>query len=206
MSRVVSKKKPCCKICKDSGKSESVFSSHWPKDNAGKVICPTLLSQPCRYCAVPGHTVSYCAKLQKDNALRSKMSRDMTRADARQSVSKPKPKPMEAPSGSRFHLLIEDDSDESPKSPKKKTLDEYPALPSVNPTAISQRGTSMGFCEAVSRSLQYTQSEKSGLCDLRTKRSELSQRERDAALHRHECFKGLNGKSWADLDSDSDDE
>lgn len=57
----MSKKIPFCKVCKDSGKSEAVFTSHTVKDSHGKTICPTLLKQNCKKCGKPGHTINYCA-------------------------------------------------------------------------------------------------------------------------------------------------
>ena len=62
---------PFCKFCKDSGKSQREFSSHYPKDKpgkAGKVICPTILSNDCRYCHEKGHAKSHCPKLKAKNS------------------------------------------------------------------------------------------------------------------------------------------
>jgi hypothetical protein len=53
-------KKPYCKVCHDSGKSEKEYTNHWVKDLSGKVICPTLLSLECRCCYQLGHTVKFC--------------------------------------------------------------------------------------------------------------------------------------------------
>ena len=63
MSRKQISVKPCCKVCKDAGKPEAMFSSHFVKDRTGKVICPLLLSQECRYCFKLGHTVKFCQAL-----------------------------------------------------------------------------------------------------------------------------------------------
>lgn len=52
--------RPLCKVCKDAGKSEQVFTSHFTKNRDGKVTCPTLLAVKCRRCQNTGHTVSYC--------------------------------------------------------------------------------------------------------------------------------------------------
>ena len=55
--------KPFCVVCRDAGKSEKEYTSHYVKDQPGpngKVVCPTLLNQACRICAKPGHTSSYC--------------------------------------------------------------------------------------------------------------------------------------------------
>jgi hypothetical protein len=54
---------PFCKVCRDAGKSEKEYTSHFVKNQPGpegKVICPTLLSQTCRICHNYGHTSSYC--------------------------------------------------------------------------------------------------------------------------------------------------
>ena len=63
-------KKPYCKVCHDSGKSEAEYTSHYVKSEPGpkgKIICPTLLSQSCSFCKKTGHTVKFCLDLQKRN-------------------------------------------------------------------------------------------------------------------------------------------
>ena len=58
-------KKPVCKVCRDAGKPESVYTSHYVKSmNRCQIICPTLLSIKCRYCEEIGHTVKYCKSLK----------------------------------------------------------------------------------------------------------------------------------------------
>jgi len=57
--------KPFCKICYDSGKSESMYNSHFVRESRdvnSRVVCPTLLALQCRFCGVRGHTVSKCKK------------------------------------------------------------------------------------------------------------------------------------------------
>ena len=63
--QIYSAKKPCCKVCVDAGKSENEYSSHYVKDLNGKVTCPTLLNQECRFCNKKGHTISHCSELAK---------------------------------------------------------------------------------------------------------------------------------------------
>jgi len=143
-------RKPHCKVCKDAGKSEADYNSHWPKDRDGNVICLTLLEQDCRYCHQPGHTVKYCPKLAKDNAEREKQHRfhstnqnTITRT-AKTNSEQPTPTPTLNPipnNGSRFQLLMDDsdgdcDDEESPKTQttqKKAPVlepmkEEFPAL------------------------------------------------------------------------------
>ena len=60
--------KPFCKVCRDAGKLESEYTSHFVKDQPGpngKVICPTLLNQDCRICGKSGHTSSYCSQYRR---------------------------------------------------------------------------------------------------------------------------------------------
>jgi hypothetical protein len=61
--------KKSCKFCKDAGKSEEEYMSHFlreSKDPKSRITCPTLLAIECRYCFKKGHTVSKCSKLLKE--------------------------------------------------------------------------------------------------------------------------------------------
>lgn len=208
--------KTCCKVCKDAGKSAEEYGSHWPKGNDGVTVCPTLLSQECRYCHQAGHTVKYCKALEKDNAMRAKRERQVERVQKHEEFTKvTKPTASVTPVTGRFAMLMDDDdSDESPSRGPKRTQkkapaplkEEFPALSSkvVASLPIVQSSWSQmlttGPCQD-----SHVAVEMSGLCKYPYKTKELSAREKAAAIHRQECFKGLNGKGWADLD-DSDDE
>lgn len=52
------KKNTCCNVCKNAGKPRSVFGSHFPKDSAGRTVCPTLLGENrgfhCKVCKDSG--------------------------------------------------------------------------------------------------------------------------------------------------------
>lgn len=55
-----------CKFCKDAGKSEEEYTSHFlrvSRDPNSRITCPTLLAIECRFCFKRGHTVSKCTKL-----------------------------------------------------------------------------------------------------------------------------------------------
>ena len=57
---------PFCKVCRDAGKSLRDYHSHFVRETAdknSKIVCPTLLSQKCRYCKKYGHTIKYCKRL-----------------------------------------------------------------------------------------------------------------------------------------------
>jgi len=64
-------RKPFCKVCFDSGKTEQEYTNHYLKDKPGpngKVICPTLLATECRYCHDSGHFKSHCPILAERKA------------------------------------------------------------------------------------------------------------------------------------------
>ena len=73
---------PFCKVCKDSDKSEAMYTSHWVKDKQGKVCCPTLLSQQCRYCNNHGHTIKFCKFAVEDNNRSKLVLKVVTKAPA----------------------------------------------------------------------------------------------------------------------------
>lgn len=244
MSRVISK--PCCKVCKDAGKSAQEYGSHWPKDNDGTTVCPTLLSQECRYCHQAGHTVKYCKVLEKDNALRAKRERLVERVQKHAELEQARTKPTAsvAPVTGRFAMLMDDDdSDESPRSPKRTQKkapaplkEEFPALggswrkSSVAPEVVKK----VSFMEMAVKPKEVALAEKktretraeeerlgraiaTGMVIIERgshgvvmtappKSAKQMEMEREKAVHRAECFKGLNGKGWGDLDSDDEDE
>ena len=51
---------PFCKVCKDAGKSEAEYTSHFVKDRERNVICPTLLSHVCGFCKKSCHSWGHC--------------------------------------------------------------------------------------------------------------------------------------------------
>ena len=59
-----------CKICKDTGKTLSEYTSHYVRESPdpnSKVVCPTLIAAVCRYCKNGGHTVKHCPKIEARN-------------------------------------------------------------------------------------------------------------------------------------------
>jgi len=77
---------PYCKVCRDAGKPESEYTSHFVKDQPGpdgKVVCPTLLNQACRICHKTGHTSSYCSQYKSRRDYREEPRRDDYRREER---------------------------------------------------------------------------------------------------------------------------
>ena len=122
-----SKSTPCCKVCMDAGFTDKA-TQHWVKNSQGKVICPTLLSQECRYCYEKGHTVKYCPKNKAQ--IQNNTNKNFTPSAPTPIVTKPLP--ARAPSN-RFALLDLDDDDmvftlKTTKKAKNVVVEEFPQL------------------------------------------------------------------------------
>lgn len=125
IKKSVSNQKPFCKVCKDAGKPESVYTSHWVRetpDIRSKVVCPTLLALECRYCHANNHTVKYCP------VLKTKEKQD-------QEQSKPRPRPptkmpaIGKPVRSNIFMCLDSDSEEAEVKVKvKKEEEQFPSL------------------------------------------------------------------------------
>ena len=89
----------CCKVCKDAGEPENVYSSHYVKDREGNVTCPKLKAIVCLNCGKRGHTSSYC------KAPSAKIVAEKTKKLSEPVVSKQSTK-------GKFDCLFEDDSDD----------------------------------------------------------------------------------------------
>jgi len=58
-----SNQRKLCTVCRDAGKTEKEYTSHFVRDKPGpdgKTVCPLLLSLNCRRCGNKGHTFKYC--------------------------------------------------------------------------------------------------------------------------------------------------
>lgn len=127
MSRNLSVAKPFCKVCKDAGKSEAEYSSHFVKSEPGIkgiVVCPTLLAQACTYCHRTGHTVGYCEALKKQQKIKNREQRIQNYESERVKIVEKK----EAKPVNRFALLSE--KDESPNKVVSKPIkvEPFPVL------------------------------------------------------------------------------
>lgn len=86
---------PICKVCRDAGKSQQEYSSHWVRGKTGKVTCPTLLSQNCRNCGEIGHTIKYCkvatTSLKKQTEKKEPKKENQTENNAALADHEPEP-------------------------------------------------------------------------------------------------------------------
>lgn len=79
-----------CKVCKDAGKCEALYTSHFVRDRPGpegKVCCPTLLSLKCGYCHEMGHTPSCCPVLARRKMEEKKEERVQKRMELKETAS-----------------------------------------------------------------------------------------------------------------------
>lgn len=115
-SNKMSSKKPFCKVCYDTGKPESVYTSHWvrtlPGSNSSgvKITCPTLLATECRYCLKAGHTVKFCPTIEQRNKFLEKQSHILSTASEKGGCDLPN-KRTNGNVGSIFAVLSDDYED-----------------------------------------------------------------------------------------------
>jgi len=95
-----SNQRKLCPVCKDAGKTEKEYTSHFVRDKPGPdgiTICPLLLSLNCRKCGKKGHTFKYC----KVNTEKKK--------ETRPTIVQEKPKSVQK---GKFESLAESSDDE----------------------------------------------------------------------------------------------
>ena len=114
-----------CKVCKDAGKPEKMFTNHNVKRN-GITVCPTLLSYSCRYCDLKGHTIKFCTRKKKDEEMQKNPVKKQPIAKVKEPVAKAKP--------SNVFNCLESDSESEAEEDKKEIIKDRPAI--VKPTII----------------------------------------------------------------------
>ena len=135
--------KPFCKVCHDAGKSEKEYTSHFVKSEPGpngKVVCPTLLNQVCRYCDKPGHTAGYCPIIAENKAIEVKEQKMKARQEAveKREAEKVAPKVVEKKATNMFAALDDSsDSDKEVKTVKKAKKSK------VTPVAVAKVETNV---------------------------------------------------------------
>jgi hypothetical protein len=134
---------PFCKVCFDSGKSVSEYTSHYPRQSPSPqspVVCPTILSNECSYCHDKGHLPSCCPALKTKNKVDKIKERETLRKVYQEETKQKEVK--KAKVTNVFAALESDDEEievkkvsEQKVSQKKvseeKVKEEYPALPTT---------------------------------------------------------------------------
>ena len=101
-----------CKFCKDSGKNESIYTSHNVKDKNGNTCCPILMTTLCNNCRVFGHTVKFCKAITPINKNNKNTLQKTTQINIE---IKKKNENM-----NRYSVFDEDDEDDEPEKIVKK--------------------------------------------------------------------------------------
>jgi hypothetical protein len=119
--------KPFCKVCFDAGLPEAKYTSHFVKSEPGpkgKTICPTLLSQECRYCYQQGHTAKYCPIIDEKKKMEEKAAKVEARTAAvlKREEEQKEPKPAPAKKSSNIFDALNSDSDEEVSKKKVRML------------------------------------------------------------------------------------
>jgi Nanos RNA binding domain len=139
--------KPQCKVCLDAGFTERA-TQHWVKNREGKVICPTLLSQKCRYCFENGHTVNYCPKNKKCKAYRPPPSPKKTvKPQTQVKASKETVTP-----ANRFNVLVLDEDEDMTFVLKKDVEEPFPQL--LSKTTLNSTKTTTSTTVSYASKLQ----------------------------------------------------
>ena len=111
-----------CKVCADAKKPISEVTNHNVKSPQGVVLCPTLLSQECRYCKQSGHTVKFCKTLEEKKKFESKMQAKLSHeTKATTTISNTKTNTR----ANLFDALESDSEDEKEENNQDK---EFPTL------------------------------------------------------------------------------
>ena len=208
---------PFCKFCKDAGKTQREFTSHYTKDKpgkGGKVVCPTILGNECRYCHKTGHAKSHCPVLKAKNS-RKRMTSGSNRWKRRARKTegslnqwvmtagkqqKPRPMPTVKRNDSSNPFAALSEQDDTPRKivalPKvmnpKAVAGSWAKKPDLNKEAIQQRLANMKQELAVEEQLKEDEVQMTPL---------LSVKEAYAHIQKTPTYIG----SWAD-GCDSDDE
>jgi hypothetical protein len=211
MSRNLNSKKPYCKVCHDAGKPESEYTNHWVRslpDRSGNttVICPTLLSNECRYCFKLGHTAKFCPVIEKNKKDRDRAERQVAH-DEKVKIEKNKP-------AKRGFAALQEDSDSEVEKNKVTTIivDEFPALcaPSNSKMAVSVKTeTKTGWAAVAAKPKMVPVVEDQFIAQLeeRSMIKNLPQSAMRPARAERNMSKEIYTRNWADWsDSDSEDE
>ena len=130
---------PFCNVCRNAGKPESVYTSHFVRQTPhlmSPVVCPTILNNVCTHCSGIGHFPSSCPVLKESKkiektafALQKKRKfqlLELKEKDAVKSIKK---------SNNPFDGL--DSSDDEEESIKMIVPEPQPMKPPVNSKARS---------------------------------------------------------------------
>lgn len=191
-----------CKVCKDAGKTEAEYTSHFVRSDPGPkgvVVCPTLLNAECSYCRTFGHTRAYCVQLLKQQKIEDRVAAKETYVKAIL------PKVSAAGKLNRFAAFDdEDDQDE------KANDTRHVSMPIINKPMLYKQPVLSGYAKAAATAPQVIEKPKPVLKQAPVITNKVS--EMDFPVVKREerplvCNPLVKGfvRSWADY-TDSDTE
>ena len=175
-----------CKVCKDAGKTETEYTSHYVKDKTGKTTCPTLLNQACKYCKQTGHTVKFCKTLKLNEKNKRRDEYYAKKNSAWQEELNSAAKKLGSSFAAAFDSESEDESEDEYEA-------EYPTIETVE----------LDLNEKVPVATHYVRSYASVLVDDSVPQVENVKVDTTSFTI---DTSNLKGKFWGDEDSDSDEE
>jgi len=132
-SKTAVQRKSFCKVCKDAGKEESVYTGHNLRNEFNKVMCPLLLSQSCFKCTALGHTPKYCPQ----NKIDEKIQKRKDYKERNEAVSKKNGAVRVSRSASYFGALCLETNEEVVAVVPEKKIKPKKAVESNVPTYAS---------------------------------------------------------------------
>ena len=158
-------KKSYCKVCADAKKPIEEVTNHNVKSPEGVVLCPTLLSQSCRYCKQNGHTVKFCKSLEEKSKMENKIQSQINFEKVQQAKMTAKNQPNSKKYASKgFSALCQDTDSESEsdsediqcqqqqqQKQQKQQKQEYPSLPGIKcqQSLSSQQAPTISYATAL---------------------------------------------------------
>ena len=129
-----------CKVCESAKKPMNVITSHNPKNRDGFTVCPTLLSQECRYCNKKGHTTKYCSRKTKDedNTWVLQQERKFANEKANEKANKKAAKLLLASFDALYESSDEEEEVEVPKEQPKERKHYMEAVMKAPPVAVKK--------------------------------------------------------------------
>lgn len=197
--------KPYCKVCHDAGKSEEEYTSHFVKSEPGangKVVCPTLLNQNCRFCHKKGHTVSRCREIARINKEKEKDHRRMIYKT--ESVEKSAEKIAKR---TQFAEAFCDENDKIDEIVRTKPKEEFPRL-SLQIPRVTFRET-RNYAKALEKSDKSDKSEipsRTITKTFPTNEKPLVANYEEPTSPRPNPVRRIVSKSWADWSSSEDED
>jgi hypothetical protein len=217
-SKSQQKMKAYCKVCHDAGKPESEYTSHFVRSSpgpAGVVICPTLLTQQCRYCQKDGHTVKFCPTLadrqKKEKKMESRRefennkTKQQTTTGNNSHQQKKTNKPMSTFSALQYSS--DSDTEEQQNITDTNSIQLEMEFPSLGQSNQQPSSAAVSYASIASKQIADITSEAVEVAVVQPEPTNIKMPTVPMIQPRNPRVNKNAGRSWADwTDTDSDDD